>query len=76
MSNTRRGSQEDNPGSSWKLEGRMSIIMESCMESWIVTRLNIPVTHSLLPLIRKKLMTVAWSQYTVMVSKGRTKKYN
>ena len=70
MSNTRRGSQKDNSGSSWKLEGRMSIIMESCMESWIVTRLNIPVTHSLLPLIREKLMTVAWSQYTVMVSKG------
>ena len=69
MSNTRRGSQKDNSGSSWKLEGRMSIITESCMESWIVTRLNIPVTYSLLPLIRKKLMTVAWSQYTVMVSK-------
>ena len=65
-----RESHKDNSGSSWKLEGRMSIITESWTESRILTQLNIPVTKSLIPQTRKTLMNGSWLQDIVKVRKA------
>ena len=71
MPNTRRGSWKERYGRSWKLEGRMSRIMEYWMESWVVTRLNIPSMLLMIPGVRKTGIIGSWSKYPGMASKRR-----
>ena len=46
------------------------VITESWMESHIVTQLNIPVAHSLIPKNRKTGMNGSWLQDPGMVRRG------
>ena len=71
--NTRKTSQRENSGRSWKLKGRMSRITELWMESWIVTQMNIPVKHLLKLRMGKTGISVSWSKYTGLVSKKMNK---
>ena len=64
------GSQRENSGRSWILEGRRQ---ESQMKSSPVTRLNILATHSLKLWIGKTGIIKSWSQDTGMVRNGSTK---